>query len=296
MAIGVSPTAIMLAAARAAASRDAALGVYDPFAHRLVDAAGIEFFNRLANGDIDISTGDEVVRCTRRMVNVIGKHTLLFDQFHKDAVQSGIRQTVILAAGLDARAYRLPWLDGISVFEIDEPDTVAFKHNALWNMRVPAIAEVRLVGCGLRQDWKSALLRTSFQPDQPTAWIFEGLFGHLPTKSRLLADVTSLSASGSWFAADDVPRLSTRQQRRLRDSTQRLLATWKSCGLTEEIDDIVVHQGRSGLADALKQHGWQVVTSSTSERPRVDGPVPVASKEDGYQSCIAIEYVTAIRR
>jgi methyltransferase (TIGR00027 family) len=278
----------MVAAARAAASREAALGVCDPFAWRLVDAAGIEFFTRLANGDIDIPTDGDALRCTQRMVDIIGKHTLLFDQFHKDAVHSGIRQTVILAAGLDARAYRLPWLDGISVFEIDEPDTVAFKHNALWNMRIHAIAEVRLVGCGLRQDWKSALLRTSFQPNQPTAWIFEGLFGHLPTKNHLLADVTALSASGSWFAADSVPRLSTRQQRRLRGCTERLLASWKACGLTAEIDDIVANADRSGLAESLTQHGWQVGTSSTSTLAHVDGPIPLAS--------IGIEYVTAIRR
>jgi len=285
----------MVAAARAAASREPAQGVSDPFAHRLVEAAGIEFFTRLANGNIDISTGD-VLRCTQRMVDIIGKHTLLFDQFQKDAVQSGIRQTVILAAGLDARAYRLPWLDGIPVFEIDEPDTVAFKHNALWDMRVHAVAEVRLVGCDLRQDWKSALLRTTFQPDQPTAWIFEGLFGQLPTKNRVLADVTSLSAAGSWFAADSVSRLSTGQLRRLRDTTQRMFATWTACGLTAAIDDIVVHEGRSGLVDALKRRGWQVDRSFTSELPRVDGPVPLASEEDGYRSAIAIEYVTAIRR
>jgi len=295
MATSISATAIMVAAARAAASREAAQGVYDPLARRLVEAAGIEFFTRLANGDISISTGD-LLLCTQGMIDIIGKHTLLFDQFQKDAVQSGIRQAVILAAGLDARAYRLPWLDGISVFEIDEPDTVAFKHNALWDMRVHAIAEVRLVGCGLQQDWKRALLRTSFQPNQPTAWIFEGLFGHLPMKNRLLADVTSLSAPGSWFAADSVPRLSTGQQRWLRVNTQRLLATWRSWGLTAAIDEIVLHEGRSGLADALKQHGWQVVTSSTSGLPRVDGPVPLASEQDGYKSSIAIEYVTAVRR
>ena len=284
----------MVAAARAAASRNASLGVRDPFAARLVEAVGIEFFTRLANGDIDISTGDEMLRCTQRMVDTIGKHTLLFDHFQKAAVQSGIRQMVILAAGLDARAYRLPWLDGTFVFEVDEPDIVAFKHNTMSSLRARAIAEVRIVGCELRQDWKSALLRAAFKPDRPTAWIAEGLVGHLPAKDRLLADATSLSAPGSWFAADSVPRLSTRQQQRLHDTTHRMIATWRSCGLTAEIEDIFLVEGRSDLAHALERYGW--VTSSISALPLAGEPVPLATKEDGHKCCFPIEYVTAVRR
>jgi methyltransferase (TIGR00027 family) len=293
--VGAAPAAL-LAAARAAASRNSVLGVSDPFAARLVEAVGVDFLTHLAKGDYAYYPIAGGIRgCTQRMITTIGKHTSLFDRFHRDAVLSGIRQVVILAAGLDARAWRLPWLEGTLVFEVDDPDIIALKHNTLWGLQARAIADVRIVGCDLRRDWKSALLRTEFNPDRPTAWIAEGLFRHLPANNRLLVDATSLSASGSWFAADSVPRLSTGQQQLLRESCHRLLASWKSCGLTADLDSLILLEGRSDLANELERHGWRSVSSSVTEILPAQGLVRLATNELVHTSSVVIEHVSAIR-
>jgi methyltransferase (TIGR00027 family) len=110
--------------------------------------------------------------------------TRYFDDFFLDATAAEIRQAVILASGLDARAYRLPWPAGTSVFEIDQPEVVAFKTRPLAELGVVAPVQHRPLAVDLRDDWPAALIDAGFVPDQPTAWIAEGLLIYLRSATR----------------------------------------------------------------------------------------------------------------
>ena len=105
LATSVGATATMVAAQRALAS-DAGL-IDDPFAAPLVRAVGIDVYTRLVNGEIPVD--DETEFDPSRMGRGMAVRTRFYDNFFVDATRGGIRQAVIVAAGLDARAYRLPW-------------------------------------------------------------------------------------------------------------------------------------------------------------------------------------------
>lgn len=86
------------------------------------------------------------------------------------------------AAGLDARAWRLPWPDGTVVFEIDQPKVLAFKEETLAAHGVEPVARHVGVPIDLRQDWPEALRQSGFDPTRPTAWLAEGLLPYLPAR------------------------------------------------------------------------------------------------------------------
>ncbi len=111
---------------------------------------------------------------------------------------AGVRQAVILAAGLDARAYRLPWPDGTTVYELDQPEVIEFKSKTLADLGAQPAADRRAVAIDLRNDWPKALLDNGFDPAQPTAWIAEGLLIYLPPDAQdLLFDrINELSPPG----------------------------------------------------------------------------------------------------
>jgi methyltransferase (TIGR00027 family) len=127
--------------------------------------------------------------------------TRFYDDF---LLSSGIRQVVVLAAGLDARAFRLPWPPGTRLFELDLPELLDFKEKLVAAQGVvPSCARV-VVPTDLRADWTTALTAAGFDPAAPTAWIAEGLLQYLSEedKKRLLDTVAGLSAPGSRFAFD----------------------------------------------------------------------------------------------
>ena len=111
---------------------------------------------------------------------------------------------MILASGLDARAYRLDWPTGTTVFEIDQPQVIELKTATLAGLGAEPTADLRAVPIDLRHDWPTALRHAGFDADQPTAWIAEGLLAFLPPEAqdRLLDNVTTLSAKGSRLAAE----------------------------------------------------------------------------------------------
>jgi methyltransferase (TIGR00027 family) len=114
------------------------------------------------------------------MPDAMAARTRYFDSFFLDATQAGIRQAVILASGLDARAYRLAWPADMTVFEIDQPRVIEFKSTTLAGLRAAPTADLRTVSIDLRLDWPAALRDAGLDSDRPTAWIAEGLFGYLP--------------------------------------------------------------------------------------------------------------------
>ena len=118
------------------------------------------------------------------MSEQIAVRTRYFDDFFAEATAAGIRQAVILASGLDTRAYRLDWPDGTVVYEIDQPQVIEFKTRTLADLGAAPSADRRTVGIDLRDDWPAALRAAGFDPTQPTAWIAEGLLVYLPPEAQ----------------------------------------------------------------------------------------------------------------
>ena len=154
LASSVGATATAVAASRALASRGPDPLIEDPYAAALVNAVGIPHFVEVAEGQLDV---DDPLFSARQMCEHIAVRTRFFDQMFIDACAAGIRQAVILASGLDTRAYRLAWPAGTVVFEIDQPAVIDFKTQVLTKAGATPAAERRTIGVDLRDDWPRAL-------------------------------------------------------------------------------------------------------------------------------------------
>ena len=128
----------------------------------------------------------------------MGVRTKYFDEYFVEATDNGVRQVVILASGLDSRAYRLPWPDGTVVYEIDQPQVIEFKTTTLAGIGAQPTATRRTVAIDLRADWPTALQAAGLDTTAPTAWLAEGLLIYLPpdAQDRLFDNITALSAPG----------------------------------------------------------------------------------------------------
>jgi methyltransferase (TIGR00027 family) len=258
LASSVGTTATMVAAARALASRDDEPLFDDPFAAPLVRAVGIDFFTRLVDGDIELPADDDGARF---MGQVIAVRTRFFDDFFLDACGAGIRQAVILASGLDSRAYRLGWPDGTSVYEIDQPQVIEFKTSTMAAIGATPSADHRTVSIDLREDWPKALRDSGFDETRPTAWSAEGLLVYLPpdAQDRLFDNITELSAPGSQLATEYHPDAAASIGERAKAISQQ----WGDQGFDVNLNDLFYAGERNHVVDYLNGHGWQV-----SARPR----------------------------
>ena len=260
LASSVGTTATMVAAARAVASREDDPLFDDPFAAPLVRAVGLDFFTRLADGEIELDDDDGA----RFMARVIAVRTRFFDDFFRDAGAAGIRQAVILASGLDSRSYRLPWADGTVVYEIDQPQVIEFKTTTMASIGAVAAAELRTVGIDLREDWPTALRDSGFDPARPTAWSAEGLLVYLPpdAQDRLFDDIGALSAPGSRLATEYHPDAAAGIGARARAISEQ----WGDEGVDLDISQLFYPGERSHVVDYLTEHGWRVFSRT---RPQV---------------------------
>ena len=257
LASSVGATATLVAAARALATRQRDRLIDDPFAEPLVRAVGIDAFTRALDGEIGIADQDGAAL----LVDVVAVRTRFFDEFFTDAAHGGLRQAVILAAGLDSRAYRLSWPPCTTVFEIDQPDVIDFKSQVLADLGAAPTAARRTVGVDLRDDWPAALRAHGFDQSAPTAWIAEGLLIYLPPEAqeRLIDTVTALSAPGSRFATEYHPDGGAGlAQRAASLSTQ-----WADRGLDLNLGELFYSGDRRPVVDQLAHLGWQVTV-----RPR----------------------------
>lgn len=229
LASSVGATATMVAAARALASAEPDPIINDPLAAPLVRAVGLSFFTRLIDGDICLQVGseagDEADKCSERDLRMetdsIAVRTRFFDEFFLDAARDGIRQSVILAAGLDARPYRLPWPKGTVVYEVDQPQVIEFKSATLSALGVAPAAYRRTVSVDLRDDWPTALRRSGFDASKPTSWSAEDLLMYLPPEAqdRLFDNITTLSAPGSKLPPNTIRSRVRRCRSARRNST-----------------------------------------------------------------------------
>lgn len=193
----VGLTALSVCAGRAL---DAALQpplANDEFAAGFVAAAGEPTLaTAVATNDVDSAAGFNA--------RWVGVRTRFFDDFFTQAAQSGTRQAVILAAGLDSRAYRLRWPADYTVYEVDRPQVLEFKQRVLDERGVTARTQRTVVATDLREDWAAALLAAGFDPRLPTAWALEGLLPYLPgpAQDALFEKLHELSAVGSHVATE----------------------------------------------------------------------------------------------
>ena len=128
-----------------------------------------------------------------------------FDEFLQRVThESTFRQVVLMAAGLDTRAYRLDWPAGTSIFELDQPAVLEEKERILQSSGAQTVCARHTIKVDLTGPWKEALINAGFEPALPSAWLLEGFLFYIPTESiyQILEDVNSLSASGSWLGFD----------------------------------------------------------------------------------------------
>jgi methyltransferase (TIGR00027 family) len=268
LASSVGATATMVAAARAVATKSPDPLINDPFAEPLVTAVGVDFFTQLAHGELNLADiDDDPALGVRRMTDGMAVRTRYFDDFFLDAVNAGIRQVVILASGLDSRAYRLPWPGGTTVYELDQPQVIEFKTTTLARLGAEPTADRRPVAVDLRTDWPTALKNAGLEPARPTAWIAEGLLGYLPPEAqdRLLDDITALSAEGSRFATESVATLGQSDQDHVKQYMQNLADRWKDHGFDLDMSALIYFGDRNEAATYLSTHGWESVGVSTKE-------------------------------
>ena len=265
LATSVGATATMVAAQRALAS-DAGL-IDDPFAAPLVRAVGIDVYTRLVNGEIPVT--DETEFDPARMGRGMAVRTRFYDQFFVEATQGGIGQAVILASGLDARAYRLPWPAGTVVYEVDMPEVIEFKTLILSDLGAEPTTKRRTVAVDLRDDWATALQAAGFDPKAPAVWSAEGLLVYLPDEAQdaLFDNITALSAAGSRLAFEFVPDTAAFADERWRAHHDRM----SELGFEVDFNDLVYHGQRSHIVDHLKQRGWQVSTHTVEELHAANG-------------------------
>ncbi len=266
LASSVGATATLVATQRALATREGLID--DPFAEPLVRAVGVDFFTRFLDGEIEFEDLDPAFNL-RLAAEGMAVRTRFFDKLFTDAAAVGARQAVILAAGLDSRAYRLPWPDGTVVFEVDQPDVIEFKTRTLAELGAEPTADRRPVGIDLREDWPKTLLENGFDRTQPTAWIAEGLLIYLPPQAqdRLFDNITGLSAPGSRLATEHVPDIEMFSDER----SQRISEQLKKYGSDIEMSGLIYHGERSHVIEYLTSHSWEVSAQTMEEAYAANG-------------------------
>jgi methyltransferase (TIGR00027 family) len=274
----------MVAAARAVASRAERPLINDPFAEPLVRAVGVDLLTQLATGEVNANDLNDVhdgatgsAGAMSRMADNMAVRTKFFDEFFLDATNAGIKQAVILASGLDARAYRLQWPAGTVVYEVDQPQVIEFKSRTLADLGAAPTAERRVVAIDLREDWPAALRAAGFDPAQPTAWSAEGLLGYLPpdAQDRLLDTITELSAPGSRLATESAPNPEPGDEEKMKERMQTISERWRAHGFDLDMAGLVYFGERNEAAPYLSGHGWQLTSASIRELFDANGLAPL---------------------
>jgi methyltransferase (TIGR00027 family) len=258
---GVGQTALGVAMARAEESTSDCPLFTDPYAQLFLDAAAERGWQR---------PPPYMIQRIRSISAYAASRTKFFDEFFIAAGASGIEQAVILAAGLDARAWRLPWVHGSVVYEIDQPKVLAFKAQTLRAHDAQPAARYVQVPADLRQDWPKALREAGFDPSRPTAWAAEGLLPYLPADAQdlLFERIHQHSARDSRIAVEafgggffDRDYLASRREK---------LRQWKEeAGATDDgipdTADLWYIEDRTDVAAWLTEHCWDVTSVEAAE-------------------------------
>jgi methyltransferase (TIGR00027 family) len=304
IATSVGSTAVMVAAARAAETAKPDPLISDPYAGLLVAGVGPGIWELILDDTIGAKLAEhdpDAAATFSYMQTYQGVRTHFFDAFFADAVgaagpatsstAAGIRQVVILASGLDSRAYRLDWPAGTVVFEIDQPKVLEYKAATLAAHAVQASVQRHEVAVDLRYDWPSALHDAGFDPALPTAWLAEGLLMYLPAaaQDRLFEHVTQLSAAGSRIAVEAVGRYASERRAEMRERFERIA---EQLGIPEGVDlsDLTYDDpDRADVADWLNAHGWRAIAEPSHDVHRRLGRHVELPVNDAFSTFVTAE-------
>jgi methyltransferase (TIGR00027 family) len=274
----VGSTALFVATARALEAQKPDPLAVDPFA---------EVFCRAVGGpSADVLDGrapEHPLKTTdfgEHFVNFQGARTRYFDNYFRRAVDAGVRQVVILAAGLDSRAYRLAWPDHTTIFELDQPQVLEFKREVLAECGDQPKAQRREVAVDLREDWPKALRNNGFDPAKPSAWIAEGLLIYLPASAQeeLFIGIDALAAPGSHLAVEDGAPLPPDEFAAKLEEERAAVAR----GEQRLFFQLVYNEQFAPAERWLGEHGWTAVATPLADYLRQVGrPVPGPDTEAG---------------
>lgn len=295
----VGTTAVMVAAARAVETERPDALIRDPYAKLLVTNSGAGvLWEAMLDPEIAAKVealDEESAAHLHHMRGYQAVRTHFFDTFFTDAVAAGIRQIVILASGLDSRAYRLDWPAGTTVYEIDQPKVLEYKAATLAAHGAAPSADRHEVAIDLRQDWPAALIAEGFDPKSPTAWLAEGLLMYLPAdaQDRLFAQITELSATGSRIAAETAANHADERRQEMRARLDRVA---EKLGIVRNLDiqDLIYHDDdRADVAAWLNDHGWRATARNSGDEMRrldrwVEG-VPSADDKQAFSQFVTAE-------
>jgi methyltransferase (TIGR00027 family) len=271
IATSVGATAVMVALARAAETASADPLIRDQFAEPLVstpELAGVrEQVTAWWTPEPDDPDGGAAD--SQQMINYQAVRTHFFDAYFADAVAAGIRQVVILAAGLDSRAYRLDWPAGTAVYEIDLPKVLEYKAETLAGHGATPIADRRPVPVDLRHDWPQALRDAGFDASLPTAWLAEGLLPFLPAAAQeaMFTSIDSLSGSGSRLAVENFG-VDAEKRQEAEEKWAELRAKREARGQDTSFNPFDLwfeDEGRPDCGDWFAAHGWTTRTVNARE-------------------------------
>ena len=297
IATSVGSTAVMVAAARARETEGADPLIRDPYARVLVAGAGTGMWESFLDDSLAERIAEADPLAAAIFDNMLGYQavrTLFFDTFFADAAAAGIRQVVILASGLDSRAYRLAWPEGTAIYEIDQPKVLEYKSATLADHGAKPTAVRHEVPIDLRQDWPSALTAAGFDRTRPAAWLAEGLLMYLPAdaQDRLFEQISELSAPGSRLSVEAIRHHDEQRRERMRERWQKMS---EDLGIERNVDIADLTYNDPDRADAtewLAGHGWTASgISSTDEMRRLNRwtEVPEEDYQDDFSTFVTGE-------
>ncbi|HZN82432.1 MAG TPA: class I SAM-dependent methyltransferase [Mycobacterium sp.] len=283
----VGSTALFVAAARALEAQKPDPAAVDPYAEVFCRAVGGEWADLLDGGAPDHPLKTEF---GEHFVNFQGARTRYFDTYFQAAAAAGVRQIVLLAAGLDSRGYRLTWPDGTVVYELDQPRVLEFKREVLAAHGDTPTTERREVAVDLRNDWPQALRDNGFDPSKPSAFIAEGLLIYLPADAQhqLFAGIDSLAAPGSHLAVEEAVPLDA-------DVFEAKREEERAAGDEDTFFTLVYNEQHAPAHEWFGHRGWRsVATPLPSQLRSLDRPVPDPESEAGAMTG-NISLVSAIK-
>jgi methyltransferase (TIGR00027 family)/uncharacterized protein (TIGR02246 family) len=193
---GVGNTARWIAASRAVETELPVPLFNDPYARELAGEEGFKLQSSMRVAMGAQGEGPDIYLSIR---------TKFLDDAIVDAVRSrSLRQVVVLAAGMDTRAFRIPWPEGLAVFEVDRDEIFDHKEAVLARFDASPSSDRRIVRADLARPWTGALTAAGFNPKKPAAFLVEGLLMYLDEAEalQLLASIGEVAAPGSWMACD----------------------------------------------------------------------------------------------
>lgn len=252
---GVALTSLLVAAMRAQETKrtdEEGRLFSDPYAETLAGDEGMKLMQRAID-----EVGDQPAIAVR---------TAFMDEKFNKALSAGVRQVVIVAAGMDSRAYRLNFPTGTKVFELDQPEVLKYKADKLTNAQAHCLRKT--IEVDLREEWQKKLLEAGFTPNERTLWTVEGLLMYLNESqvTTLFERINTLATSNDLMLFDIFTRdlLEAPYMQKQLEFLASLSAPWKF--------------GTNDPEEFMKKLGWSAFMIQPGEYAPARWPFPVAPR------------------